>query len=43
MLSPLSTRRYTELVDRINGSWMTIMKYLNLRIKQMEKELERNE
>lgn len=38
-MNPLSSRRYTELVDRINGSWRTIMEYLELRIKLMKKEL----
>lgn len=38
-MNPLSSRRYTELVDRINGSWSTIMLYLRLRIEVMKKEL----
>ena len=40
MLNPLSTRRYTELVDRINGSFGLIIKYLELKIKVMEQDLE---
>jgi hypothetical protein len=40
MLNPLSTRRYTELVDRINGSFGLIRKYLELKIKVMEQDLE---
>lgn len=38
-MNPLSSRRYVELVDRINMNWKTIMRYLELRIKQLEKEL----
>lgn len=38
-MSPLSSRRYTELVDRLNSSWGILMKYLKLRIEIMEREL----
>ena len=41
-MNPMSSRRYTELVDRINASFGTIMKYVRLRIILMEKELEDN-
>ena len=39
MMNPLSSRRYTELVDRINGSFSLFTKYLKLKIKLMEKEI----
>lgn len=38
-MNPLSSRRYAELADRINGSFGLFTKYLELRIKLMEKEL----
>lgn len=39
MMSPLSSRRYTELVDRINGSFGLFREYLELRIKMMKIEM----
>ena len=38
-MNPLSSLRYTNLVDNINRSWGLIMRYLTLRIKLMEREL----
>ena len=43
MMNPLSSRRYTELVDRINGSFSLFTKYLSLKIKLMKKEIEEME
>lgn len=39
-MHPLSTVRYVELVDRLNGSFGLIKKYLELRIKLMQMELD---
>lgn len=38
-MNPLSSLRYTNLVDNINRSWGLIMRYLALRIELMEREL----
>ena len=38
-INPLSTKRYAQLADKIDRSWGTIMRYLELRIKIMEREL----
>ena len=35
----LSSRRYVELVDRLNGSFSTLLRYLELRIELLEIEL----
>lgn len=38
-MNPLSSRRYTQLVDSLNTHWYLIRRYLELRIRIMEKEL----
>ena len=35
----LSSRRFVELVDRLNGSFSTLLRYLELRIELLEIEL----
>ena len=39
-MSPLSTRRYTELADKASYVMTLLAKYLELKIKQLEKEKE---
>ena len=41
-MNPLSSLRYTNLVDNINRSWGLIMRYMAMRIELMERELMEN-
>ena len=38
-MSPLATRRYTELVDRLGRTVSLLNRYLELKIQQLEKEI----
>ena len=36
-MNPLSTRRYTDLVDRLNSTVTLLHKFLELKIEEIEK------
>ena len=37
-MNPLSTRRYTDLVDRLNSTITLLHKFLELKIEEMEQK-----
>ena len=37
-MNPLSTRRYTDLVDRLNSTVVLLHKFLELKIEEMEQK-----
>ena len=38
-MNPLSSRRYTELVDRLGHTVTLLNRYLELKIQKLEKEM----